>query len=822
MLLLLSAALAQTGSGPASLQHIATSGAGPDFVVDIVLSGSVKATADVALHPDRILVDIEGANCAGPFSDIAVGQNGILRVRAAQHSTSPPVTRVVVDLDRARPYVLRTEGSHVILTVSPYVEARKGRSQGAPAAATSGSLIGLLRHDKPHSSQSSEPTPDLSSIPLPPPSVAHTGVEPSAASAATANPAPPPAVARGDIAPPIHAAALPSPVPVLPPAIAVNRVPIGATETSAQIVPAPEIAPPAPTPAPEPPPALAAAEPTPAAPQPMAPITARADDPSLHTVFHVKYVADGVAYLDGGSSSGLAEGMKLEIIDSPLPAHQGESIDTADKRVVAELEVSGVAETSAVTDIHSPQRPVKVGDLAYLSSADEAALIQQRALSATRQYPAVVTFTDDDTPDEEARVDIPRPPLPSVNRGRGRIGFEYIGTISHGTSSLTSTNLGGVFRGDITRIGGTFWNLSGYWRGRLTQESVSGQPTLQDLLNRTYHLNLTYDNPQSNIVAGFGRLYLPWAPSLDTLDGGYFGYRPRHGVTFGIFGGSTPDPTSWDYSPNRAIGGAFINFEGGSYDAFHYTSTSGAAMSMVNWASNRPFAFFENGISYKRLWSFYDSLQFDSPKGTPVTPAPGPGLGRDFLTFRVQPARRLEITLNHTYFRDVPTYDPTLLGTGLLDKFLLQGFSGGVRVEVLRNVFVSGTIGQSFRTGDAHSSLNQMFGLEFARLPWWRLRADAHYARFSNSFGSGAYTAFTVSRQVTDSMRVEILAGQQDFTSPLTANNRSRFLTSTFETNFGLHYFLQNNFTTARGQLSYDQWMFTMGYRFDTKGHKQE
>jgi len=817
LLLLLSAAAAQTSSAPAVLQHIAASSQGNDVVVDIALNAPANASADVAVHPDRILVDLAGANLAGPFSEMAVGQNGILRVRAAQHSSAPAVTRVVVDLDRAHPYTIRTQGSHVFLTISPVVEARRNRSEGAPAAATSGTLIGLLRRQQNRPAGiSSAPADDVQAVPLPPLPVAHTGIEPSSGSVANSTPAPPPPVAHPQPPPDTNTAAT---APVSQPQPVMAPPPATGTPATANASPAPE---------PAPAPAVAAAPATEAAPeaaQPLnvapAPIVVRSDDPSLHTVFHVKYVADGVAYLDGGSSSGLAEGMKLVVIDSPFPAHQGESVDTSDKRVVAELEVSGVAETSAVTDIHSPQRPVKVGDLAYLSSADAAALIQQRALSATRQYPAVVTFTDDDTPDEEARVDVPRPPLPSVNRGRGRIGFDYIGTISHGTSSLTSTNLGMVFRGDITRIGGTYWNLSGYWRGRLTKETGS-QQTLQDLLNRTYHLNLTYDNPQSNFVAGVGRLYLPWAPSLDTIDGGYFGYRPRHGMTVGIFGGSTPDPTSWDYAPNDAIGGTFINFEGGGYDNFHYTSTSGAAVSMVNWAINRPFLFFENGISYKRIWSLYDSIQFDSPKGTLATPAPGPGLGRNFLTFRVQPVRRLELTINHTYFRDIPTYDPTLIGTGLLDKFLLQGVSAGARVEVVNNIFVSATLGQSFRTGDAHSSLNQMFGLEFTRLPWWKLRADAHYARFSNSFGSGGYTAFTLSRQMTDALRLEILAGQQDFTSPVTTNNRSRFLTGTVETNFGPHYFLQGNLTTARGELSYDQWMFTMGYRFDTKGHKQQ
>jgi hypothetical protein len=375
-------------------------------------------------------------------------------------------------------------------------------------------------------------------------------------------------------------------------------------------------------------------------------VITRTDDPGLRTVFKVKYVAEGVAYLEGGRAQGLTEGMKLEVEETGLPARQGESASAADPRVVAELEVSAVAETSAVTDIHSPTRPVKAGDLAYLSTGDTEALVQQRALSPTRQYPAVISFTEGDTLDEEARQEVPRPPLPSVNRARGRIGMDYMNTISHGTTSMTSSDVGMVFRGDITRIGGSYWNLSGYWRGRLTKTSAASQQTLQDLLNRTYHLNMTYDNPNSTLVAEFGRLYLPWAPSLDTIDGGYFGTRLSKGTTLGMFGGSTPDPSSWDYQPNRAIGGAFINFEGGEYNGFHYSSTAGAGVSMVKWQIDRPFVFFEDNLSYKRDIAIYESAQLDSPAGNSATPSPGPGLGRNFFTVRVNPHPRVELDFN--------------------------------------------------------------------------------------------------------------------------------------------------------------------------------
>src|ERR1700730_7950350 len=547
----------------------------------------------------------------------------------------------------------------------------------------------------------------------------------------------------------------------------------------------------------------------------------RAVDPNLRTVFKVKYVAEGVAYLDGGRSSSLTEGMKLEIRESDLSVQQGTTVDPSDPRALAELEVTALADTSAVTDIRLPKRPVKPGDLAYLSSGDAQTLVQQRTLSATRKYPAVVTFTEGDPMEEEARAEVPRPPQPSVNRARGRIGFDYMGTVSRGSSSATTSNLGMIVRADITRLNGTYWNVSGYWRGRLNSRSSTGQQTLQDLINRTYHLSMTYDNPNSPWVAGFGRLYLPWASSLDTIDGGYFGRRVRQGITAGIFAGSTPDPTSWNYNPDRRIGGTFINFEGGSFDGFHYTSTTGLAVSTLKWQIDRPFMFLENSFSYKRYLSIYHSLQADSPAGNPAVRAPGPGLSRSFLTFRIQPHPRVELDFNQNYFRDVPTFDPQLIGTGLLDKYLFQGFSVGARVEVVKQIFVYSSLGQSSRSGDAKTSLNQMYGLTFNHLPWLGLRADGHYSRFNSSFGSGSYRAVSLSRNLNDEIHLEVLAGDQKFNSLLTSDNRSRFVNTNLDFALGTHYFTQGGFTLNRGQLSYDQWLFTFGYRFDSRRKHQ-
>ncbi len=816
--LLLSCAVGQTTAGAARVENVTSSRVGVDLRIEITLSAPVKPAVETAEHPNRILLDFPETTCAAETRNVFVNANGVRRVRTGQHSTTPLITRVVLDLDQMHPYVVTVEGNRVILTVPPIT---KSRSHGAPVAATSGDIIGLFRKRQ----KTTPPVLDQSadnSIPPPPPVPSGPAFEPPAdKTTVAAFPAPAQPVAippSTQEAAPVATPSVPTPTEiasVVKPLEIVPSVPPRSSETAVASSEAAPHAQPEEIAAPDSVAPVAAVRPS--IPAETHTLIARTDDPTLRTVFKVKYVAEGVAYLEGGRAQGLAEGMKLEIEDNNLPAKQGDSANAADPRVVAELTVSAVAETSAVTDIHDPKRPVKVGDLAYLSSGDAEALVQQRTLSPTRQYPAVISFTEGDTLDEEARQEVPRPPLPSVNRARGRIGFDDIETISHGSSNVTSSDVGMVFRGDITRIGGTYWNLSGYWRGELTKASAASQQTLQNLINRTYHLNLTYDNPNSTLVAGFGRLYLPWAPSLDTIDGGYFGKRLGGGATLGIFGGSTPDPSSWDYSPDRVIGGVFVNFEGGEFNSFHYSTTSGAGVSLVNWAIDRPFVFFEDSISYKRTFALYESAQLDDPRGNSITPSPGPGLGRNFTTFRVNPHPRVELDLNYNYFRDIPTFDPNLIGTGLLDKYLFQGFSAGGRVEIWNQIWLSTNLGRSSGTGDAKSSLNQMYGITFNRVPRLNLRVDAHYSKFDSSFGTGSYESFSFSRQMSDRLRLEVLLGQQNFASTLTTNTRGRFVTGTVETTLGPHYYLQGNFTTNRGDLSYDQFMFSLGYRFDSK-----
>lgn len=487
--------------------------------------------------------------------------------------------------------------------------------------------------------------------------------------------------------------------------------------------------------------------------------------------------------------------------------------------VIAELTVVSVATTSAVCDVVSTSRDLVAGDVVTLPQAEVQKLEEKHVLGNARVYPMVVSFTEGDPLDEEARDAVPHPPLPEINQARGRIGLDTSFIRGLGDNTSTATNSGLVVRADINRIHGSHWNLNGYWRGNLQSSSTPSQPTMQDLLNRTYQMSMTYVNPQSRWTAGFGRLYVPWATSLEIVDGGYVARHLSSKMSAGIFGGTTPDPTAWNYDPHRQIGGTFLNAEGGSFDHARYSSTVGFGIDLLSWSIDRPFVYTENDFSYKRYFSVYHSMQIDRPTANPTSPPVGIGIGQSLLSLRAQIHPRVTLELTHTYFRDIPTYDPLLVGTGLLDQYLYQGVNAGARVTLPLRITGYFSLGNSSNSSDPKSSLNELFGVTVSNIRKTGVTLDARYSKFDSSFASGTYDTITVSRDLGERFRLNLQGGRQMFTSTLTTNSGSYFGNVSVDANLGPRYFLETSYWTQRGGTQdYDQWITVFGFRFDNRG----
>ncbi len=125
----------------------------------------------------------------------------------------------------------------------------------------------------------------------------------------------------------------------------------------------------------------------------------------------------------------------------------------------------------------------------------------------------------------------------------------------------------------------------------------------------------------------------------------------------------------------------------------------------------------------------------------------GKGVSRSFLTLRYQPVRFITFEAGHNYFRLLPTFDTRLIATGLLQQYLFQGLSGGVRVELPYRVSVYTDIGRSSASSDPKASLNTMYGVSWANILGTGLRADARYTRFDSAFGAGTYQMLSLSKR---------------------------------------------------------------------------
>jgi hypothetical protein len=539
------------------------------------------------------------------------------------------------------------------------------------------------------------------------------------------------------------------------------------------------------------------------------------------SVFHVKYVAEGSLYIDAGRNADLQEGMKLTVIDPPPDGMVNDGIRFRGYPHVAELNLVWLADSSAVCNIISSTGELKVGQLAFLTpdSAEDRHLAENAR--ETEDYPILVSFASGDSIEEELRsTKVEQPNLGESPLGvmRARVGFGY-GDIRE--SGMNSTQLNAMVDADMTHIGGTYWNFNGYWRGTYNTSSANvtgaSPQTLTDLINRTYHIGFVYDSPYNPNTVGVGRLFLPWAPSLSTIDGGYYGRHFKGFFTAGVFAGSTPDPTSWSYNPDQQIAGTFASMERGSFDGFHMMSTAGLAMASISLRVARQFAFFENNFNWKRYLSLCSSMQVDAARTSPLLGGGSnpTGISQTYNSVHVQPLKLVTFGANYNYFRTLPTFDPRLIGTGLLDNYLFSGFSGDVRFDLPRHISLYAAVGQSKASTDTKSSLNDAFGVTFGNLFHSGLALDMHYSKFDSSFGRGEYESVSLSRNLTEKLRLQVLGGNQLYTSPLTSNTSAKFVNATLDWSIGRRYFVEGLYGWYDGNaLSYNQWSTMLGYRW--------
>src|SRR5215471_15169449 len=109
-------ALAATNP-PAAIRDIRVTPDGDRVTVEVDLTDSVTPTLTFAKHPDRLIADFLNVSPKQSLQHIPVGKNGVERVRIGLNHSSPPITRIVVDLDSLRPFAVEVSDRSVRLNI---------------------------------------------------------------------------------------------------------------------------------------------------------------------------------------------------------------------------------------------------------------------------------------------------------------------------------------------------------------------------------------------------------------------------------------------------------------------------------------------------------------------------------------------------------------------------------------------------------------------------------------------------------------------------------------------------------------------------------
>ena len=120
LLLLMSCAAVQAKTaGVVEVSNLEVLRAGDDTRVEVTLTAPVRPLIEIATEPDRLVLILPNTVSSAQQRRIGVNHNGVRRVRMGLNSANPPVTRVVVEMDRQLPYAVSTENNKIILRVRP-------------------------------------------------------------------------------------------------------------------------------------------------------------------------------------------------------------------------------------------------------------------------------------------------------------------------------------------------------------------------------------------------------------------------------------------------------------------------------------------------------------------------------------------------------------------------------------------------------------------------------------------------------------------------------------------------------------------------------
>jgi hypothetical protein len=165
---------AQTpAAGSARVQHVVVRGTGDAMEVEIQTSGApVEPDTQAITGPDRIVVDFPGAIPDAELRALKVNRGALKGIRAGLFFNNPPITRVVLDLEKPQSYRISTGQNAIVVKLGPMkpglVTTAGATAPGRPLATLQNASMATGANVAVSTAVSNAPLPSAAIEPPPP------------------------------------------------------------------------------------------------------------------------------------------------------------------------------------------------------------------------------------------------------------------------------------------------------------------------------------------------------------------------------------------------------------------------------------------------------------------------------------------------------------------------------------------------------------------------------------------------------------------------------------------------------------------------------
>lgn len=430
----------------------------------------------------------------------------------------------------------------------------------------------------------------------------------------------------------------------------------------------------------------------------------------------VTYLSGQSVYIDAGTTRGLREGSRLEVVRAGS--------------VIANLVVAFVSSTRASCTIESASAAIVVGDSA-------------------RFLPSLLR--------RDSTVVADGSPRGTVARARplhGRLGLRYLAITTPGSGrDVLQPAIDARVEGPLGGPVGVLLDVRAH-RTRLTGTSAASSPQGE---TRVYQAAVQVQGEGDAGRLAIGRQFATAVAPIGLFDGVAADLNFRHWA-LGALAGSQPDPVRFAYSTLVREYGAWLQVHNAPGTPGIWSITTAAIGSYQGGEVNREFVYAQ-GVLVTRRVSVFASQELDVNRGWKTDAGePSTSLTSTFATVRVSPVDAFALSGGFDNRRNVRLYRDWINPEVEFDDSFRRGVWGGATLTVGQHLFAGGDVRSSIG-GPAGRASSSSLSLGVLRLTRLQLGVRARTTSYSGESLNGWLRTTSLELRPLAPLRLELTGG---------------------------------------------------------------